>query len=353
MNKGLFGLELMKNRLLNKRVPMYVSYLVNHSCNMRCAYCYGVFYEQENEVLSTEQALAMLDELSQLGTRRLCLIGGEPLIRKDIKEIVLHARTKNMECVLNTNGLLVEKNIEWLHHLNHLYISFDGDKKGHELNRGINTFEQVLDAIKLASFHKIPLGIVTVLTKNNLDAIDYLIDLSKQHNFGLNFFNMIAQNKQTGREMNQLIPSNAEYRKAFTKIKSAKMRGANITYSLKAIDITLQWPDYQKETIVGQEPVFDHCRCYAGVYYCVIDSNGDMFPCPMLMTRSKHTPNVVREGVQGAWRKTINTECKACCFSCYVDLNLFFGLNLDTVAQHVKAKLKEALGSGRGRQTHE
>lgn len=342
VNKVLFGANLIKNKAMRRRSPMYVSYLVNHRCNMRCAYCYGTFYDKEEYVLSTDETFKMIKDLAALGMRRFCLIGGEPLLRKDIKDVVLFTRKNNVECVLNTNGLLVEDNIEWLKSLNHLYVSFDGDKAGHESNRGKNTFEKVLSGIKLASKHKIPLGIVTVLTKNNLNSIDYLIELSREYKFNLNFFNLIAQENNNVRRIVDIIPSNDEYKKAFSRIKKAKTEGADVTYSMKAIDFTLGWDDYSKERVVGAEPGFKYPKCYAGTYYCVIDSNGDMFPCPMLMDRTKGpVPNVIKDTVKGAWDRTVNKDCHTCCFTCYLDMNLFFGLNLETIFQHVKEKIKE------------
>lgn len=340
LNKALFSANLVKNKIFRTRAPLYVSYLVNHSCNMRCAYCYGTFYDRDEYVMTTVETCAMIDDLSRLGMRRLCLIGGEPLLREDIKDIVLYARKKNVECVLNTNGLLVEKNLDWLNNLNHLYISFDGDEKGHELNRGKNTFRKVLDAIIAASARKIPLGIVTVITKNNLDSIDYLVDLSQQYKFNLNFFNLISQESTAGRQAVRILPSNEEYKDVFRRIKNAKAEGANITYSMKALDFTLRWKDYTKERLIA-EPDFKYPKCYAGIYYCVIDANGDVFPCPVLMDRTKPAPNVLRDGTRTAWERTVNTNCKTCCFTCYLDLNMFFGLDVATITGHLKEKLRE------------
>lgn len=49
-----------------------------------------------------------------MGTRYICLLGGEPLVRNDLPEIVDYILGKNMLVALNANGTIKGKNLEVL-----------------------------------------------------------------------------------------------------------------------------------------------------------------------------------------------------------------------------------------------
>ncbi|MBE9593614.1 MAG: radical SAM protein, partial [Proteobacteria bacterium] len=61
--------------------------------------------------LSTDRIFSLLGELKKLGTKRLHFSGGEPLLRKDLFEIMIHAKELDMSLVINTNGTLISRRI--------------------------------------------------------------------------------------------------------------------------------------------------------------------------------------------------------------------------------------------------
>ena len=70
--------------------------------------------EAKNE-LTTEQVKQMFDNLPET-IKKVNLIGGEPLLRKDILEILDHLHNKNMKVVISTNlTLLNEKRVKYLY----------------------------------------------------------------------------------------------------------------------------------------------------------------------------------------------------------------------------------------------
>ncbi|KHD37106.1 Fe-S oxidoreductase [Clostridium acetobutylicum] len=80
------------------------------TCNLRCKHCYagsdGKTYKDE---LSTEEAYSLIADLSDFKVPVIIFSGGEPLIRKDIFELIEFAKKNNIRSTLSTNGTLIDK----------------------------------------------------------------------------------------------------------------------------------------------------------------------------------------------------------------------------------------------------
>ena len=97
-----YGKALLGSRVLGRRVPLVVSIVVTNRCNYSCAYCDR--WDGRGERLDRVQMLGMLDDMAAMGTKRVILTGGEPLIRKDIFDIIRRAKTHKMKVGVNSNG---------------------------------------------------------------------------------------------------------------------------------------------------------------------------------------------------------------------------------------------------------
>lgn len=85
-----------------QNIPIFVQWEITQRCNWNCRFCY-----QDShiiEVLSTEEIKRVLDDMSDLGTLKLILTGGEPLVRRDLFEIAEYAKKKGMVLCLYSNG---------------------------------------------------------------------------------------------------------------------------------------------------------------------------------------------------------------------------------------------------------
>jgi cyclic pyranopterin phosphate synthase len=87
----------------------YLRVSVTDRCNLRCTYCLpedADFPFGDRDFLSPEEIETMVGALVRLGIRRVRLTGGEPLVRKDILEIVRRVKAlpglENL--ALSTNG---------------------------------------------------------------------------------------------------------------------------------------------------------------------------------------------------------------------------------------------------------
>ena len=335
IHKLLFGGQVIKARLLKQYIPFYVSLFLTKNCNFKCIYCVGRYgrYQKEKD-LSLDQIKFIIDEFKNGGTKRMCLVGGEPLLRDDIGEIIEYIRYNEIAVSLTTNGRLIKKRLNQIKRLNHLYVSLDGDKKGHELNRGKN-FERVMDGIN-AAVKYVPVGIVTVMTKYNLHSLDYLVNFAKEKNLSLFIYTAMNQvDNDKGKVTIEALPTKEEHRALLTKIIAYIKEGAPIRASTRVYEISLNWPDYKKDVYLLNEPKFNYIKCYAGKYHCAIDPEGFIYPCARMVGVDKPL-SIFTDGFEKAWKKVNNHYCRACRIECHNEMNLLFSFNINVLLNAFK-----------------
>jgi len=120
----------LANRLSNDMIyPFYASFKVTHRCSLRCSFC-NVWMEDTPD-LSKNDVLNVLDNLGNSSIIVLSLEGGDPLVRKDLGDILHHASTKPFYLFFTTNGHLIDKRPmkEYGQYIDYLHISID---EGHD-----------------------------------------------------------------------------------------------------------------------------------------------------------------------------------------------------------------------------
>ena len=90
----------------------YLRVSVTDRCNLRCVYCMpeeGIIKKNHNQILSYEQIYNVVKEASELGVKKVRLTGGEPLVRKNIDELVAMIRSiKKIETIaMTTNAVML------------------------------------------------------------------------------------------------------------------------------------------------------------------------------------------------------------------------------------------------------
>lgn len=323
------GIGVAKGRLLNKRIPLNVMLSVTNRCLSHCAYC-NIPARKQSE-LSTRQIFDLIDELIESGTQRLGLWGGEPLIREDIGQIIDYAKSKGLFVTMDSNGYLVPERIDDLKNLDHLVLAFDGKEQDHDKNRQTGSFKKVIKAIEIAT-KKLPVWTITVLTKNNLNSIDFILEKAKQFGF-LTTFQLIHHNDRLGRNAESLIPSQEQYKNAIKKLISEKKKGAPIASSIHYLKYILDWPDYRYPTASYK---LNGLSCWAGKLYCNIDTNGSVYPCSLLVEKMKAL-NYLDVGFKKAFDYIEDIPCKSCIASCFTEYNYLYSLELQTIIEWIKS----------------
>ncbi len=133
--------------------PIKAAWEVDYLCNARCRTCECWQAAPDARVLSTAEGMDLIKQLAENGVMNLCFTGGEPLLRKDIFELIACAKRHHLATALMSNGLLInDRRAKKLIDagLDLIYISLDGSTP--ELNdslRGIKGyFELASQAIE-------------------------------------------------------------------------------------------------------------------------------------------------------------------------------------------------------------
>jgi MoaA/NifB/PqqE/SkfB family radical SAM enzyme len=116
LKKAMVQYKLWKKGNFSARAPSYVELLVSSRCNLKCVMCnIWPLAEKDPSIAKRELEITeyenLLDELSSLGTRSLCISGGEPLLKKGVFSIIKKAKEKNLFVELITNGTLITNEI--------------------------------------------------------------------------------------------------------------------------------------------------------------------------------------------------------------------------------------------------
>lgn len=166
-------------------------------CNARCRSCTRWQEKPDPDMLSTVEGKSLIQQLAQAGVLNLSFTGGEPLLRKDIYELIACAKAHGLSTSLMSNGLLInERRAKELIQagLDLIYISLDGSTP--ELNdtlRGINGyFELASNAIEnlkaLRSNSRPKIFIAFTVTKANMYDLENVARLVKSRALdGLSF----------------------------------------------------------------------------------------------------------------------------------------------------------------------
>ncbi len=326
-----FGCRLLKSKFLSRNIPLVVQFSVTNRCNYRCKYCYAKYYERDDSELKTAQVFKVIDNLYSSGTARINLVGGEPLLREDIGEIINYIVRKGIECAMTSNGSLIKEKIDHIRNLNLLCLSLDGNKEANDHNRCKGSYDKVMESIDVALAAGIRVQVATVLTKESIRSIDFLMSLAQEKKIKVAFTTPIAQTSNGQSKAILNMPANNELRMAIRKIIGLKKAGSPILFSYKTYKFALDWPlGYDVDKIVGRKPDFKFPKCYAGKYWGIIDVNGDLYPCPALVGVVR-PHNCIERGFKQAWQEASKHNCFTCHLPCNNEFNYLFALDPGTI----------------------
>ncbi|MBR4237172.1 radical SAM protein [bacterium] len=157
------------------------------NCNQKCIHCYaGEELMANTEELSTADWFKIIDELRQARVPAVTFTGGEPTIRKDLVELIDHA--KWFVTRLNTNGILLSEDLcKRLYDasLDSVQITFYSNQKEiHNLLVGGNHYDETIEGIKNAINAHLDVSVNTplcVLNKNYKETIEFLSKLGVKY----------------------------------------------------------------------------------------------------------------------------------------------------------------------------
>lgn len=186
----------------------YVRLSVTDRCDLRCFYCLPKGFkdfEEPEHWLTFDETERVIRAFGELGTRRVRITGGEPLVRKNLPELAhrLNQLPGIEDLSLSTNAVKLARHADALHQagIRRLNISLDSlDSERFRDITGGGKLNKVIDglmAARAAGFSPIKINMV-VMKGVNEDEVEAMVDFCLEHGFTLRFIETMPMG-DTGR----------------------------------------------------------------------------------------------------------------------------------------------------------
>lgn len=263
---GVF--EALREQATEKRIPLVVHFDLTYRCPLRCVHCYLTGGKKQLEC-TLDEVKDVLDQLADAGSLYLTFSGGEIFLRKDLSEIVAHARKLHFAVRLLTSGILIDTDkaseIAGWHPEMVAFSVYSLDPLIHDtITRKNGSLAKTLDAIHALKERNIPLKISSVLMNSNSG------EYRELHGFA----------KGLGAQFQ------ADYR--ITPKTDGSQEPLRFHIGDKEVMRVLSDPifsrEYESDPAQGYSGVFNAIPCGAGHMSCYISPYGVVTPCVQVPT---------------------------------------------------------------------
>jgi MoaA/NifB/PqqE/SkfB family radical SAM enzyme len=243
--------------------PLAAHIKLTENCQARCISC-DYWKSRWQDGISTERAIALLNEIHALGITGLRFTGGEPLLRRDFFEIMRRADAARFKSIIiQTNGLLLKKLHKEINDspITKVAVSIDGLKETNDQIRGIRGyFDLGIEGIKLLRDKEVVLSV----TLNRLSTAELK--------------GLAAAASEVGAKLEFNILSRSLYFLAGADLDAMWPTKSDVAEIAKFLRDTLHRPEYEVDYITryyNRENLAEPA-CVLGYLQVFVLSNGDV-----------------------------------------------------------------------------
>jgi MoaA/NifB/PqqE/SkfB family radical SAM enzyme len=260
-------------RATGRKFPLMVTLSLTDKCNFRCHYC-DLPHMNRKEMTTADWHRA-IDELADAGMMRASIMGGEPLLSKDVGELIDHLKARGVNVAMNTNGWYFAQRIDVVAKLDLVCVTFDGPKAHNDAQRHQGAHDRVLEAIDLAKSRGVKVITMTVVTTANLDVIDYVLQVARDKDIRAFFQIEHPKDGDTNKTIAPQIDDDRSIAAIALHLLRRKEEG---------------WPVGPSKTYLKQLAGHDNqgarrlysCEdCFASRYFLSVTPTGYVVPCPL------------------------------------------------------------------------
>lgn len=278
--------------------PTLAQLELTRNCNQQCCFCFqGSCSTKEYEDMSFESWKVIIDKLKILGVRKINFSGGEVLLHKEFEKIMKYTYEQGFLIYLNTNGQVDISSI--VSFCSKIYISLHGTKEIH--NKIVNnkdSFDKIIECIKVVNKYKIPLEINMTLIKSNFYNIVELYTYLTTNYEIEKFSPTIAIQTNTGScipENEKLVINEQLYKEYFEMINVIDADKLDLKQGMHGFYYN-QLEKYCDTTIC------DTTNCIGGKTKLVINYKGDVYPCNFYQIDEFWCGNLLVDDVKDVWK---------------------------------------------------
>jgi len=307
------GSQITQRALPRSIRPLSAHIKLTENCQAKCISC-DYWKTRWQDAINTEQAVDLLNQIAAAGIHSLRLTGGEPLLRKDMFDVLKRANSASYKSIIvQTNGLLLKKLHKEINDspITKVAVSVDGLEKTNDLIRGINGyFGLALEGIRLLRGKKVALSV----TLNKISAMELSGLREVAHSVGAEIeTNILSQSLSFFKDSNiaPMWPETAETEEIVRFVRDELQRPA---YEVEYMD------RYYRKEALAEPP------CVLGFLQVFVLSNGDVltgcYPLPAVGNILKQSLESIlaSEAYYNQSLAMLRRECPGC--TCGVESSL-------------------------------
>jgi len=291
--------------------PYVVSWNLTYRCNLACEHCYldaggtplvGTENFADRSELGTEECFRVIDEIAAFAPECVTILtGGEPLLRRDILEIVRRAAERGLWVVVGTNGVRITENLgRRLADAGARGLSLSLDAlvpDRHDRFRNVRgAWQNTVDGAAILNRNGLPFIVQTTAGSHNLGELEAIADFSHDRLAAKvwNLYFLVPTGR--GQFVSDITPAQyddvlASLYRIQKKYKGRMLVNAKCAphYIKTVLENLGSGPlpaDAESSSLPGLSAIRTYSGgaggCPAGTHYMGIRPNGDVTPCPYL-----------------------------------------------------------------------
>jgi AdoMet-dependent heme synthase len=291
--------------------PYVVSWNLTYRCNLACEHCYldaggtplvGTENFADRSELGTEECFRVIDEIAAFAPECLTILtGGEPLLRRDILEIVRRASERGLWVVVGTNGVSITENVATRlaeAGARGLSLSLDAlDADRHDRFRNVRgAWRNTVEGAEILNRTGLPFIVQTTAGSHNLGELDAIADFAHDRLAAKvwNLYFLVPTGRGqfvsdiTPAQYDEVLASLYRIQRKYDRrmLVNAKCAPHYIKTVLENAETDPVSTDADGAKTPGLFPIRTYSGgaggCPAGTHYMGIRPNGDVTPCPYL-----------------------------------------------------------------------
>ena len=288
--------------------PIYAEISPAGTCNHRCIYCALDFMEYQTRFLDSRVLKERLSEMASCGLKSIMYAGeGEPLLHKEIVDIINHTKQTGIDVAITTNGVLFREDIieSTLENITWIKVSINGGTKEtyakiHKTNP--ESFERVISnmsyaaKIKRERGYKCTLGMQLILLPENSEEIKLLAQRAKD--IGMDYLVIKPYSQHPSSRTNKYKEIKySDYFYLSDELNSFKDDKFSVIFRMNTME---KW-DEKKRT---------YRHCLALPFWSYIDAGGTVWGCSIYLNDENFSyGNIYKNSFREIWEgeKRINS----------------------------------------------
>lgn len=282
-HKLIYHVPRVNDWLKGKNIyPIYAEIAPSGACNHRCTYCALDFMEYKPRFLDKELLKERLSEMASIGLKSVMYAGeGEPVLHKDISEIINYTKKVGIDVAITTNGVLLKENLvdDVLRNITWIKVSINGATretyakihrtKPDDFDRVIKNMSYAAK-IRQEKGYKCTLGMQIMLLPENYREVHLLAKKAKD--IGMDYLVVKPYSQHPLSKTTQYKDIKyGDYLHLIDKLNAFNDKNFSIIFRINAMK---KWDEGKRN--------YNHC--YALPFWSYIDAGGTVWGCSAYLT---------------------------------------------------------------------